>query len=199
MEADLTRRLREVTPDRRIPAAAAARHGTKRQSVWSQARSMAAVFAAARRKELHRVDGSLTVIGLSLPCHRMEAHLPISRIGGAGFVWSWSLRRQRLQPHWSLPQHVLCMSGCSRRLHSVCHQDGLTFAFVRRFSCEHAVKCRWKLWSSSVRCTPCALARSARSTRATREIALASHSRRSRSWYQNACAVQPKRARSVLR
>ena len=34
---------------------------------------------------------------------------------------------------WSLPQHVLCMPMCSRRLHSASHVDDLHYRIRRRF------------------------------------------------------------------
>ena len=107
-----------------------------------------------------------------------------------------TLPHQRRQ--WSLPQLYVCMSACCRRLRSMCRTWMVSdFAFDDSITSIRPPHILWMLFVNCTRWTPCALARSPRYARFSREIAFASGGGRSRRWCQNACAVQLERARSA--
>ena len=93
-----------------------------------------------------------------------------------------------------------CQLTFERRLRLLCHWMVSDFAFVESFTSVRQQHIAWKLSVSCARWTARALARSARYARASREIAFCVGrwtGGRSRLWCQNACTVQPERARSV--
>ena len=99
--------------------------------------------------------------------------------------------------HWSLPQHVVCMPMCSRRLHSASRVDDL----------QHRIRGRLHFCSTAAyrlealdKLNPMdrTQAREKRViTRASCEVAFASVAAWSRSWCQNACVLSSQNARTL--
>ena len=158
---------------------------------------MAASTAARRQQMLQRMAGASSCIGRKHGGGGMLSIILRALLRWAGTPWIplldqlWSVQNANGLCHrtWFTCQDV--PDVCGRCVTWMV----FAFAFVDFCGYRHAVNCRWKLWSSSLRWAACALVRSACSARSSLETAFVSGGGQCRPWCQNACTMQPQRAR----
>jgi hypothetical protein len=130
-------------------------------------------------------------------CRWLEASPRTATSGGRAMDPSQGNTLQHRRHERSLPQHALCMPGCSRRLRLACHMDGLHLC-IRRFLHAQSTSAYHLEALNELRTMSC--------MRACIHVALPARFSRfapvpnggpSRSWAQNAHAVHPEGARSV--
>ena len=103
-------------------------------------------------------------------CRWVEASPRTGTSRGRAMDPSQGNRLQHRRHQRSLPQHVLCMPGCSRRLRLTCCWMVSTFSFVDSFMPIRHLHIVWKLSTGCARWLACARAYLSRCPRASRDL-----------------------------
>ena len=186
-------------PERRFPAMVAAGAGCQAAALVVVDSWAAASTAVARHKVLHRVAGIWSDICKQRRWWQVVKSFPRALTAG-GRAMEPAVSRAAAASKTPMVSAAACplharvfqafalgvSHGWSAPLHS-----SMPFMPIGH---PHIV---WKLSASCTRWLACARAYSSRCPRAFREAAPVPHGGWSRSWCQNACVVQPERARSA--
>ena len=160
--------LQAIFPHQRLDGARAglagthgsAEIGTARQLMMSSMAPIGSIGGRgqhAGRRALPPLDIKCSTVRHSLPAAvakarwwpLLHASLPALTSGGRAIVPSEGNNLQHRRHQRPLPQHVLCMPGCSGRLRLTLCWMVSTFSFVDSYGYDGAVKSLWKPWMSS--------------------------------------------------